>query len=227
MPPGIAELEAQLGPFHGLALARDGVYLDRHRVGTLAELEDSSLVRADLEAGLTWLRARATPRRRIDGVPDRAAISFVIVPPVGTPAITRAFDILGASPWEVVNVRTVTDGVLMPLCTLAWRDLRPQRLPRDADLSVMLTVELRLDGTWIGLSRINEFERAPDFAAIARRLAHEKGSSFFVDRTDLQLAADPSIPAASVLSVLAIACRTFPGTVLVAPADLVSRAPPR
>lgn len=59
-----------------------------------------------------------------------------------------------------------------------------------------LSVLVEADGIWIGVSRLEEYERIPktatgyDWATLETRLRAHKASSVFADRTNMQVAAD-------------------------------------
>ncbi|MEZ4360714.1 MAG: biopolymer transporter ExbD [Kofleriaceae bacterium] len=62
---------------------------------------------------------------------------------------------------------------------------------------VMLSVLIEADKIWVGLSRINEFQEIAkgqdgqhDWAKLETALKDQKGSAYFSDRADLELAAE-------------------------------------
>jgi biopolymer transport protein ExbD len=58
-----------------------------------------------------------------------------------------------------------------------------------------LSVLLESDEIWVGVSRVNDFQRIPrttagyDWASLERTLTSQKTSAFFVDHTDIEIAA--------------------------------------
>jgi biopolymer transport protein TolR len=61
----------------------------------------------------------------------------------------------------------------------------------------MLSVLLQADKIWVGVSRIDEFQEIPktatgeqDWTKLETTLKDHKGSSYFTDRTDVELAAE-------------------------------------
>jgi biopolymer transport protein ExbD len=64
-----------------------------------------------------------------------------------------------------------------------------------------LSVLVEPDRVWLGVSRVNEFEQIPnvagkpDWERIEQRLKAQKASSFFTDRTDIEVAANSTASA--------------------------------
>jgi biopolymer transport protein TolR len=93
------------------------------------------------------------------------------------------------------------------LITAVWVNIsslqiQPQGLAReappcadDACTDPKLSVLLDADQIWIGISRVNEFETIPkingqyDWQKLEDRLKAQKASSFFLDKTNIEIAA--------------------------------------
>ena len=70
----------------------------------------------------------------------------------------------------------------------------------------MLTVMVLPDNTFAGLSRINEFylvenrpDNDPDLDKLEVKLAEQKASPFFAERTDVEISGDPVLPYARLV----------------------------
>jgi biopolymer transport protein ExbD len=70
------------------------------------------------------------------------------------------------------------------------------------DEHVVLSVLVTKDEIWIGLSRINEFQQITAEKLVAT-LKEQKASAFFVDRADIEIAADDDVPYGAVIAVIA------------------------
>lgn len=89
-----------------------------------------------------------------------------------------------------------------------------------------ITLSLLLDTgrTWVGRSRVNEFQEVPTLAALETTLRDQKASTFFVDRHDAELAAQAGT-SREVLAVLGAACRAGFTDLAVLPPDRLSARP--
>jgi hypothetical protein len=106
--------------------------------------------------------------------------------------------------------------------------LRGQRT--GATEQVELSILLDKDATWVGLSRVDEFQEIPirgqtyDLEKLEMTLKEHKASAFFTDREDAELAASAGT-AGDVLSVLDIACKVGFVDLAVLPRDQLSAVP--
>jgi biopolymer transport protein ExbD len=90
---------------------------------------------------------------------------------------------------------------------IAQINIQPKGKTRDTsnvqkdDETVTLSVLVQADRIWIGLSRVNEFRDIPkladdhDWKKFEDTLKEYKASSFFLDRTDLEIAAESTTQA--------------------------------
>jgi biopolymer transport protein ExbD len=73
---------------------------------------------------------------------------------------------------------------------------RDQAQVQQDDERVTLSVLVQSDRIWVGLSRVNEFQDIPkkadqqDWEKFETTLKEHKGSTFFADRTDIEIAAE-------------------------------------
>jgi len=78
---------------------------------------------------------------------------------------------------------------------------RDQAQVQQDDERVILSVLLQSDRIWVGLSRVNEFQEIPkkgdqqDWERFETTLKEHKTSTFFSDRTDLEIAAESTAAA--------------------------------
>lgn len=101
--------------------------------------------------------------------------------------------------------------------------------------STHLSVLIERDAIWLGLSRVSELERIahlpdgrPDWTRFEQALAHHKASAWFVDRSDLELAAESSdrdpVRYQSVIAAMDIAIKVgFTDVSLTSPEGLRTR----
>ena len=96
-----------------------------------------------------------------------------------------------------------------------------------------MSIEVMKDQLFLGLSRDQEFQdignygSEPDWAKLRSELKTQKQSLAFVERDDLEIAVDPSLPSATLLHLLATACEVgFRRIAVLAPADLTAKAAP-
>lgn len=80
--------------------------------------------------------------------------------------------------------------------------VRDQQPPQTEDENVTLSVLIQSDKIYIGLSRVNEFQDIPklptgdhDWEKFETTLKQHKTSSFFIDRSDLEIAAESTAAA--------------------------------
>ena len=86
---------------------------------------------------------------------------------------------------------------------IAQINIQPKGKTRDTsnvqkdDETVTLSVLVQADRIWVGLSRVNEFQEIPKLAAgdqdwvkFETTLKEHKASSFFLDRADIEIAAE-------------------------------------
>jgi hypothetical protein len=212
--PPANELEAferELGePFRGVYVGSSGVYYDGAHVASLAEFPA-------VAAGLrTKLTARA--------MPPLVVLDLDAAPP---PAAVELFRALADVPLRVTRRVPRTDDRGLPYdpsCTL--RFAAPTA---PADGVVMLSLLIDAQQTWVGLSRINEFQpvnhlsAAPDWALIDATLEQHKASAFFSDRTDAEVAT--SAPSTAwLVAGIDVACRCgFTDLAVVPPEQLSAR----
>jgi hypothetical protein len=80
---------------------------------------------------------------------------------------------------------------------------------------VMLSVWVMPERTWIGLSRVNEFQEVPlrageqDTEKLEVTLQQHKQSAFFSDREDIEIAFEKGLPLQAHTGTLAAACKSF------------------
>ena len=90
---------------------------------------------------------------------------------------------------------------------IAQINIQPKGKTRDTsnvqqdDEHVTLSVLVQADKIWVGLSRVNEFQEIPkkgdtqDWEKLETTLKEHKTSTFFSDRTDLEIAAESTTAA--------------------------------
>lgn len=94
------------------------------------------------------------------------------------------------------------------LVTAVWSnfsslDVAPQGVSKGVDGfeddRVYASVHITDEAIWVGISRVNEFQKIEkvagehDWQTLGTVLAKQKKRSFFVDRTDIQVAADDAV----------------------------------
>ena len=90
-------------------------------------------------------------------------------------------------------------------------------LDGDCD-NVKLSVLIDTDEIWVGVSRVNDFEKIPriaagyDWAKLEDTLKQHKGSAYFNDKTDIEVAAHSTlehpIPYQALIATMDIAVKT-------------------
>jgi len=89
-----------------------------------------------------------------------------------------------------------------------------------SDERVVLSIYLTNDRIWLGLSRVNEFFET-DLAGLEAKLKDQKASTFFQERTDVEIGAHDIVPFGDVATVIEIATRVgFLDWTLAEPKDL-------
>ena len=176
-----------------------GVFVDRKVIATLAELEtkreqiSKAIIENEHERAGEW---RPSVVLDLDAQPASVAVAALRLF-MGREVI---FSRPNEDPESVMASRI--------LCTTTLRDTPAQTGESEVALSVYLTK----DRTWLGLSRINEFQELPlldarpDVDKLHTVLREHKASAFFADRSDVEIAADAGT-AGDVLSMLDEVCR--------------------
>ncbi len=105
------------------------------------------------------------------------------------------------------------------LVTAVWSNLsqipiEPQgisRIPDDEDTKSEIVKASVLVGDseiWVGLSRVNDFRRIEktgpehDWEALRQTLVAHKKSSYFIDRTDIEIAADDNVTYSNLITAM-------------------------
>jgi hypothetical protein len=200
------------GTFRGVYVGPSGVYYDREHVASLAEFP---AVAAELRRKLT---DHATP--------PHVVLDLDAAPP---PAAVELFRALADVPLRVSRrVQPTADDPMpyLPPCRL--RFAAPAA---PADGVVMLSLLIDAQQTWIGLSRVNEFQQVnhlgadrPDWAKLDATLNDHKASAFFSDRTDAELATEAPSTAWLVTGV-DVACLSGFTDLAIVPPDQLSARP--
>jgi hypothetical protein len=189
--------------YRGVYIGASGVWIDRVKVAELADV------------------ANAAKRTELVAAIDANA---KLLPTVGYNGLVAVFDLdtqpsnVGVSALQLFAGKQtyfmlrredpdVAFRATMPLCQTTLRD-KPGH--PGADETVVLSVLMQKERTWVALSRINEFQEIPrrethDFEKIETTLKQHKDSAFFVDRTDMELAVGEGT-AYEVMMMLNIAC---------------------
>jgi len=196
-----SELPAQVAKIDGIVLAPTGLYVKAKKVETHDQL---------------------APRRAREIVASAKGPNVIVVPDV--PGDSLAMILQGASTLErkAMRVGVFENGQVREGCNV---DFVPKKHSNDPDW-VQLSIYVTAERTWLGVSRINEFQEVPmnePADKLDRILGEHKRSVFFVERQDIELAFDPSLPLASHLRALWAVCRHFHEVAVVAPADLAAR----
>ena len=205
--------------YRAVYIGPPGVFVDRKLVATLPELEAK---RADLVAALD-VNAKLLPTIGLGG----PLVTLDLGPAPAATAIqalrlfagrATSFYLRGVNP----EVPTMASHLLCGPVTL--RDA-PSAEPDTVKLSVFLDT----GRTWVGLSRVNEYEAilsrpdGPDVEKLKVVLRQHKTSAFFTDRTDIELAASAGL-ARDVLDAFDAACYAgFLDVAVLLPAQLSAR----
>lgn len=207
VPSSIKRVEKKLGhELDGLIFAKQGLYLDRKFV-TDTQFPDAL--------------AKAKPRELLD----------VWLLDGSEPATT----VIGA-------LQVIADKQLFVRIHLGIADDNTAEICRRVKLlstqasadpeGVALSVLANPDQIWVGLSRVNEFQDipptgsgVPDYDKLETTLKLHKESAFFVDRTDLELSADPHVSSERFGELASIACKTGWTTLAMLRVDQISARP--
>jgi biopolymer transport protein ExbD len=127
------------------------------------------------------------------------------------------------------------------LVTAVWSNLaqisiKPKGISRQAEKTlteeepVKASILLQEELIWVGLSRVNDFRQIPkengeyNWTALAETLEEHKGSAYFADRQDIEIAAEDSIPYQVIISTMDVAIASgFIDVGLADPASLSAR----
>jgi hypothetical protein len=133
------------------------------------------------------------------------------------------------SAWQPLTATTLPI-VPVPFSTGAkWSRLKGRASRNmDGDEHSVLSVLITTDRIFVGISRVDQFFVVPRDAAVADKLAstlkEQKASSFFTDRTDIEIAADDAVPYGDVVKVIDEAVKDgFVDWRLTTPARLAAR----
>lgn len=204
--------------YRAIFLGPSGLFVDRKLVAKLDELDSrrdelAKVVAANLASQPTW-GFTPTAAFDIDDQPAKVAI-----------AALRLF-----AGHEVLFTRRRRDPD-NPLTTTANICATTLRTARNTEEEmVVLSVLLATGRTWIGLSRVNEFQEIPaaaerpDFEKLQSTLKEHKRSAFFTDRADIELGAEAGT-SGDILTMLGIACDTGFIDVAVLPVEELGAVP--
>jgi len=106
--------------------------------------------------------------------------------------------------------------------------------PGEENPDPQLSVLIEADQIWVGVSRVDDFERipntaaGPDWAKLEERLRAQKGSAYFTDKTNIEIAAQSTqaqpVPYQSLVAAMDIAVKSgFVDVGLSDPASLSAR----
>jgi hypothetical protein len=191
---------------HTVRIAAPGVFLEGRLLGTIARL-------------------RARPDVLVAAL---AEAPVAITCDLDAEPATLAIEALRLFTGRTVQFRAGRDG--LTCATLRLHDTPSHTFDHSHDL-VRISVFLDEERTFIGLSRLDEFQVIDDadggrrdLRSLDRLLREHKANVFFADRSDLELAASDG-SASDVAGAVAVACDAgFTDITLVAP-DQLSAAP--
>ena len=206
--------------YRAIYVGASGVWIDRKNVATLADIESK---KAELVAAID---ANAT-----------------LMPTIGFVGLSVTFDLDAEPAQAAMSVlqlfvgrqaffnRTVVDADV-PQRASQMLCAKPTLVgtPPVGEETVRLSVLLDKERTWVGLSRVNEFQDIPDMAGerdyqkIETTLKEHKASAFFADRTDIEIAAVDG-KARDVIGVFDLACKVGFIEMALLPRDKISANP--
>lgn len=176
-------------PFRGVIIGPRGVYFQGHKT-------------ADLQTELTKAKA-ANPGEHLE---------LLALPTASTGSITAAIDTVRRSGWTRFDLVTVDDRRLHMLCDMN----SSEPLPPDPQ-RLTLSIDVRTDRVFVGLSIVNEFYEVPnlagatiDFDKLATVVKEHRSNTAFegslTERRDAQLAVDPRWSTSVFLQLMSTVC---------------------
>jgi hypothetical protein len=206
--------------YRAVFIGPSGVFVDRTRVATLAELEPKrAAIVAAIDANLKLLPAIGwTPSMTFDLGAEPASVAISALRLFTGRELT--FSVRRDDP----EIPQIASDIICSKTTLRDRPGADAELPR-------LSVLLEAGRIWVGLSKVREFQEIadfqpaePDFDKLETTLKQHKASAFFADRADLELGASGAT-SRDVLAAFGIACRAGFVEIAVLPRDQLSAVP--
>lgn len=205
--------------FRAVYIGTPGVFIDRKRVATLAELQQK---RADLVAAID-ANAKLVPTLGYSGP--------VVVFDLGSASASTAIQALRlfvnrTADFYVARVDPETPAMASHiLCT----GMKLRGTPGQARDAAQLSVFLDKGRTWVGISHVNEFEeivdtaRGRDLDKLKDVLRAHKASAYFADRRDIELAASAGSAADVLAALQALRDEGFTDIAVLTPEQLSAR----
>ena len=186
--------------YRGVYVGASGVWIDRTLIATLAEIESK---RAALVAAIE-ANAKLLPTIGFTGMV--VTLDVFDQPAAQVAAAMQLF----AGRETHVSVRREdpeTPQVTDRICTTTIRDAAASNVEL-----VNLSLLVQNEQSWVGLSRVNEFQQVPkradahDWEKLEAILAEHKASAYFADRTDMEIGFSAG-KGTDVIAALHAACK--------------------
>jgi hypothetical protein len=202
-------------------IGHTGIYIDRTLIATLAELDGKrAAISAAIDANAKLAESSdtsVTVTWNLDKEPASVAIAALRL--FADRKLEHRRMLVDPSPAKA------TEFLGLPM-------IHNTPAAQKSDVQLELSVLLDQDGTWLGISRLNEFQEIPntpqgrDVSKLGMVLKEHKASTFFAGRNQLEIAAKAGT-AADVLTAAALANQHEFTEVAVLPPEQLSANPDR
>ena len=217
--------ENGLGDAEGIDITETDISAGRRRRGDLASVLADAESPPNVPGLAEWLDRLQTKRRRLDHKPlvnDQP----LVVRPLGSTPMKAVMGVLAEI--EAAGM----DSVLAVSQASGWRPVHPVTLPvvpvprdtgagwtlgrrsatsKPSKVPINASLYIGPEDVWIGISRVEDFRRFStrnggfDLDAFARGLRDVKKNRYFVDRADLEIAADDLVSYDTVVTFIDLA----------------------